>query len=267
MIDDKYLALLHAELDGLNSPQASARLTAYLAANPEAQRFYEELRGMANTLAEVKPVEPPAHLQSAIMNALTRRHAPRVAKQSRLAAFKDWWEEIFETKYAFSFAGGLAVGIVLFALAVQLTTKERVSDSSKLYGTIGAPQTAERSAEFKSHSIQHEAAGGEIKWRREGDLLETEIALTATEAFDLVILFEAGALKCKGISSIDGSALPNAVLQAGRLQLAHAGERSYHLTFQLSKPAAPAMRVQFQRNGVVFYDEEIALTKIDEHNQ
>lgn len=252
MIENKYLELLHAELDGVNTPQESARLAAYLAVHPEAQRLYDELRGMANVLAEVKPVTPPASLQYAIMKTI----AERAAKPNQLTAIKSWWAEIFEPRFALSFAGGLAVGVLLFALAMQFTAKAGVSDS-QLYGTIGAPQNEERSAESKSFDIQHETANGEMKWRREGERLVTEITLAAAEAFELAVLFDANAMKCNGISASDGGTLPNAVLQEGRLQLAHSGARSYRISFQLRSEAAPAARVQFQRNGVLVYDEEV----------
>ncbi len=257
MIDNKYLELLHGELDGANSPQESALLTAYLAANPEAQRLAEELRGMSNLLGEVKPVTPPAHLQYAIMNTIARRRAPRTAKHGQLAAFKNWLIEIFEPKSAFSFAGGLAVGVLLFALALQMT-KDGASDSTKLYGTIGAPHTAEQQTASKPRIISHEVATGAMNWHREGDVLVVEITLAAAEAFDLIVLFEPSGLRCKGISVIDGAELPDAVLQAGRLQLSHVGEKSYRITFQASKEAAPAACVQFQRNGALLYDEKIS---------
>ncbi len=257
MIDDKYLTLLHGELDGVNSPQESAKLNAYLAAHPEAQRLLAELRGMSNLLGEVKPVEPPAHLQHAVMNTIAQRRAARAADQGRFTTFKNWLSEIFEPKFAFSFAGGLAVGVLLFALALQ-TMKDKVNENAKLFGTIGAPQTEERE---QSRTIAHEIARGEIKWRHEEDQLVAEIDLAATEPFDLVVLFEASALRCKEVAVIDGEELPNTVLQQGRLQLLHAGERSYRIVFQSNQSTGAGARVQFQRNGAAFLDEVISFEK------
>lgn len=257
MIDDKYLVLLHAELDGVNSPEESAILHTHLAANPEARRLFAELRGMSNLLGEVKSSAPPPHLQHAIMHAVAQRSAPRVVRHSLFESIAGWLCEIFEPKFAFSFAGGLAVGVLLFALALQMI-KGGVNDNAKLYGTIGAPQTAER---VQSRTMVHELARGEITWRRAENLIVTEFTLAAPEPFDLVLSFEPSALKCREVAAISGEELSGAVLDAGRLQLSHSGERSYRIVFQSNPNAVAGARVQFQRNGAVLFDEEISFEK------
>src|SRR5512145_1286032 len=115
MNDEKLLALMHGELDGVNSPRERARLKSYLAANPEAQKLYNELAAMSALLQKVKPVEPPPHLQNAIMNTLPRRR-PAKARPALLTQVRNWFATGFEFKYALVFACGAIAGVALLTL-------------------------------------------------------------------------------------------------------------------------------------------------------
>jgi anti-sigma factor RsiW len=135
MIDDKYTELIHREIDGANSPQESAQLKAYLAAHPEAQRFHDELASMSNLLREVQPVEPPAPLQDIVMYRLPNRYAAQ-PKTSLLATLREWFEVKINFKYAYVFAGGLTMGIVMYALLLQ-TTLQMPEDLNKISAPSG----------------------------------------------------------------------------------------------------------------------------------
>src|SRR5574341_714789 len=141
MIADKYTELIHREIDGANSPHESAELKAYLAAHPEAQRFHDELASMSNLLREVQPVEPPAPLQDIVMYRLPNRYAAQ-PKTSLLATLREWFEVKANFKYAYAFAGGLTMGIVMYALLLQ-TTLQMPGDLNKISGTIGQRELAE----------------------------------------------------------------------------------------------------------------------------
>jgi hypothetical protein len=261
MIDEKYLALIHGELDGANSPKQSAKLKAYLAANVEAQKFYDELAVMFATLQEVKPIEPPAHLQYAIMNALPPRRDPARAGRNFLSAAAAWLTARLELKHAFSFASGLAVGVALFALFFHEKAKNEATDWSKLYGTIGAPPAASQLKSADSLEIRQPGVSGVINLKHAGETLVAEIALATPQPLDFFISYDANALGFKSFAVLEETEAVEADLRAGRIKLSHAGEKHYAFIFSRHGNMLPSINFQVMRAGTVLFEDKISWQK------
>ncbi len=59
-MDNKYLELIHNEIDRANTPEARVELEAFLAENPEAQALYNELAALTGMLDKVEArIRPP----------------------------------------------------------------------------------------------------------------------------------------------------------------------------------------------------------------
>ena len=258
MLDEKYLALIQGELDGANSPKQSAKLKAYLAANAEAQKLHEELAAMFAILQEVKPVEPPAHLQHAIMNSLPPRREPARGSRNFLSQAAAWLTSRLELKHAFSFAGGLAVGVALFALFFQGKEQNELTDWSKLYGMMGAPQAAPQPQSANSLEIRHSEASGVINLKHADETLVAEITLTAQQPLDLFISYDANALEFKSFALLEASEPIAVDLHTGRIKLSHAGEKHYALIFASRGAALPTVSFQLMRAGKVLFEDKIS---------
>lgn len=248
MIDDKHLALIHGEIDGVNSPRNSDQLKAYLDAHPEARQFYEELRSMSAQLQEVKAVEPPAHLQHAIMNALPPRRSP--AQSRFVLEVKNWLADRFEIKYAFAFAGVMAAGVLLIMLLWPGGLMENEIGRAKLYGTIGAPPTGE-----KRLLIQQPEAAGTISLKQAGETVTAEIALASAQSLDLVISFDERKLGFKNFERRGQTAPAEIILREGMIKLTHAGAQNYALLFE-KRAAAPELSFQLHCLGQLVYENK-----------
>jgi anti-sigma factor RsiW len=246
MIADKYIELIHRELDGANTPAESARLKAYFAANPAAQQFYEELTEMSGMLKEVRAVEPPAHLQQVIMNMLPPNRYAAPAKASWLTALREWLETKFNFKYAYAFAGGLTFGIVMYALLLQTTFQP--ADLSKLSGTMApAEQTA-----TENFAIAAKEVSGNIAVRKSDELVLAEIALASQQPVELVIAFDETNVRFKGLDLFDQPAPGDITILSNAVKLIHAGQRRYDMTF--IKKNAAALHVKILLAGNLVYE-------------
>src|SRR5574341_571189 len=252
MIADKYTELIHREIDGANSPHEIAELKAYLAANPEAQRFHDELASMSTLLREVHPVEPPAPLQDIVMYRLPNRYAAQPGT-GLLATLREWFEVKANFKYAYVFAGGLTMGIVMYALLLQ-TTLQMPEDLNKISGTIGRREPADNLEAARSWEINRDGVTGKINLKNAAGAVVAELALDAPQSISLTITFDEKLLAFKSLTILDESASDEAVLIPGALQLTHVGRKSYAVVFAKRGGAAGALHFEIIRAGELLYE-------------
>src|SRR5690349_23709322 len=70
MLTREQMELIQQEIDGANSPMASAALRSLLDQNPEARALAAELRRVAALFAQVSERVPSPHLKHAILDGL-----------------------------------------------------------------------------------------------------------------------------------------------------------------------------------------------------
>ncbi|GEM_PF-4014636 len=260
MIADKFIELIHHEIDGANSPDASAKLRAFLASNPEARTLYEELASVSSLLQEVKPIEPPAYLPHVIMNRLPRnRYASRSAT-NWAAGFREWLATKFSPKYAFAFAGGAMMGIVMYVLFMQTTLQSPVEDWSKLSGAMIQHETIENLKTVQTLEIVGQNVTGKIDLKIAGNLVAAEFALDSTQPIEVTISFDEKHLVLKSLTMLDESAASEAILISGAAQLTHAGRRRYAIVLTKKEPAAARLEFKIAGAGEVLYEKSAVIS-------
>lgn len=193
--------LMHAEIDGVATEAQRARLQTALADSPEAREEYARLQGVTRLLAEVKSVEPPAHLTADVMRAIrNRRHASGGGWIQRL---RDLWPGgRVALPYAYAAAAGAAIGI----LGLQVLTGSR---------TLG-PDMFERDAAATIGTLSGIPAGrteltgtavrGSASVRRLDGSLALDVDLTSQGPVDVSLAFDPAAAQFLGISNRTGGA-------------------------------------------------------------
>jgi hypothetical protein len=138
MIDNRYIELMNREIDSVNSPEESAALRAHLESNEEARRYYEELRGVARIFVEAGDVAPPKDLNREIMRSVAE-HDAVLASSGAGRARRSPLLGIFAPgkRLAYSFAAGLALGLVILVIVLGAVSKQDRFDRSALYGALG----------------------------------------------------------------------------------------------------------------------------------
>jgi len=137
MLNTDQIELIQREIDGVNTPEDSARVRALVAADPEAQALLAELREVGQLFERVGERAPPPRLKRAILAALQTPHVEMPQSISRwfavlLQSTTERLEEMVMTKKAI-LIGATAVAIVI-AGAYVVTGYPRLGGAA---GTIG----------------------------------------------------------------------------------------------------------------------------------
>src|SRR5215831_12878831 len=137
MLNTDQIELIQREIDGVNTPEDSARVRALVAADPEAQALLAELREVGQLFERVGERAPPPRLKQAILAALQTPHVEMPQSISRwfavlLQSTTERLEEMVMTKKAI-LIGATAVAIVI-AGAYVVTGYPRLGGAA---GTIG----------------------------------------------------------------------------------------------------------------------------------
>ena len=254
MIDKKYLELIQGEIDNANSPEQSAKLKDYLATHTEAQRLYDELEGMAAMLQEVKPVEPPPHLQQLIMNLLPPQRSAVGERRNIVAAIKDWLPHPFRPAYFFAFAGGAAATVLLFALFSPLVFKNDVAVWSKLYGTIGTPRSEQGAPGAERWEINQAEVTGALSLQFVDASLVVAVALDSPQSLDIIVSFDEHLLGFKSFVRLEETLPAEIALDRGSIRLTHRGRQSYTLVFARHTAAVPAISFKILAGGRLLYE-------------
>src|SRR5690349_18822815 len=144
MLTRDQVELIQQEIDGANTPAASAALRSLLEQDPEARAMAAELRRVAGLFAQVAEREPPPRLKRAILDALSQpaRASPgalrRWAAQTLRLVTKPV-EEAIMTKKAL-FIGSAAAAVVIVAVGLVTGFPPIGRDA----GTIGGVEPAAR---------------------------------------------------------------------------------------------------------------------------
>src|SRR5262252_1152693 len=137
MLNTDQIELIQREIDGVNTPEDSARVRALVAADPEAQALLAELREVGQLFERVGERAPPPRLKQGILAALQTPHVEMPQSISRwfavlLQSTTERLEEMVMTKKAI-LIGATAVAIVI-AGAYVVTGYPRLGGAA---GTIG----------------------------------------------------------------------------------------------------------------------------------
>jgi hypothetical protein len=210
---------------------------------------------MSNLLREVQPVEPPAPLQDIVMYRLPNKYAVQ-PKTSLLTTLREWFEVRANFKYAYVFAGGLTMGIVMYALLLQ-TTLKMPEDLNKVSGTIGQRQIAENLKTIRSLEINRDGVTGKIELKNAAGAVVAELALDAKQSISLTITFDEKHLGFKSLTVLDESVSGEAVIIPGAAQLTHVGRKSYAVVFAKRGDVAGPLNFEITRAGELLYEQAV----------
>lgn len=113
IIKKKYIELINKEIDGVNTPEESKKLKAYLAESKEAHNYYNEMISVSETLSKSEEIEPEPELKAGILNLIKYdKHTVRERKNLLEFLFSGF-EIKLQYKYTLFFTGGLIAGIAL----------------------------------------------------------------------------------------------------------------------------------------------------------
>lgn len=208
MIEEKYLELIHAELDGELPDEQRADLSRYLLANPEARALRDELRRVCAALDGIEPVEPPRGLREAIIEAIATRRPARIGlgARRRPAAIPA------ALRYAAAFAGGLLFSAIAFQVGFESRDGLGVSE---LVGTMTASGPGSRVVRADSVRLALEQLEGEVTLYDTGSARVLVFDLAPQRAIEVVTAYDGREARISWDAPVNSERLQHAMSLAG----------------------------------------------------
>lgn len=231
--------LIQGEIDGVNSPAASARLAELLAASPDLEARFRSLRRAAETLDGAERLAPPPEFVDGVMRA-TRALPP--GRRTR-AGWREALRSLFAPAPLAACAFTLVLGVVLGGLLPPdslLSHQEQAALSGTVlpHGRLGAPGIPGR------QPIVREGLQGEAVTRIEPGHLVVELDLETTRPVDVSLELSGTGLTPRSFS-VDGAPGGEVVMTGEAVRFTQpAGRRRYSLSFSTGEPAPRALRLR-----------------------
>lgn len=256
MIDDKYIELMHREIDGQCSERERAELEAYLKENPEANRHYEELMAVARMLGSVEELEPPPELRESIFSAVFDRTGRREEKETSVS-FVEALRLTFNRKFAYAFTAGLVVGICLFALLFRAVPSRVPGDLDHLYGTLA---TTERQAGlFTTDPIDFSLpeVSGSLHIQHTSDAVVVTVKVSSESRVQIVFEYKDD-FHFEGLRALDNRDYALRVT-SNRAELTHVGSREYVAVLKGCLETQTTIGLKVLAEGSLLFEEAILL--------
>jgi hypothetical protein len=199
MINEQYLELIQAEVDGELPDQDRAELSRFMLANPDAHAVRDELKRLCSTLDQVRPAEPPAELRASILAAV-RLPAPAVGSRRQ----RSFLPQSGALRYAAVFAGGLIVS----AIAFQVVSDQNAGlDVSDMAGTMMSQDPVSRSGPVDSVHVSLDQVSGTVSLFRSSSMRVVQFDLAARETVEVVVVHDGQEARFSGIGQAGGAAV------------------------------------------------------------
>jgi anti-sigma factor RsiW len=190
MIDEKYIELIQAEVDGELPEQHRADLSRFLLTNPEARALRDELRQVCATLGRVPAVEPPQGLRESILAAIPGATAARTPRRSSATRFQYF-------RVAAAFAGGLLVSAIAFQVGAG---RQAAFDVSEVAGTLASQDPVARSSPVDTASVSLEQVSGTVSLFRSATMRVVEFDLAVRQPLEVVVVHDGQQARFSGLA-------------------------------------------------------------------
>ncbi len=192
MIEQKYIELIHADVDGEISDSQREELKRHLATNPDARKMHEDMVQLGAMLDRVSELDPPADLASKIVestgqDAARQRTAPRSQRKVK--------------QVPYALAASVAVAAVLYFALTQMPPM----DDSDVTGTIGRgrPAVLEHASRVDGFGLDLGDLSGSVDLHRTDQRFVVEVNISSAEPLEIVASYDNETLRLAGFASWD----------------------------------------------------------------
>jgi hypothetical protein len=238
MIEPRLEDLVQREVDRQTTPEESRALQELAERRADVSAYLERIRGVSRQLEAMEPIEPPPDLMEEVMRTVRRTpHAPPVGwlETLRLALRPT------TLRYAGAFAGGIALGALVVALAG--TSPLSRNDRPALSGTMLPGDRRAGLATVDHARLEVEGVRADALARAGGGLVEVELQLASDRAVDVSLGFDGRTLSPVSFErSRPGD--DDVRLGADQVQLRHVGQGRYVFRLETREASPSVLRLK-----------------------
>jgi hypothetical protein len=202
MIDKKIIELIHKEIDGVITPEEKIRLHDYLSQNPRAQQMFEEQVCAAELLHQIPSIDPPEDLKKRIMNTIDLNRYTAVRTKIPSWRLSRGWSFRINPKLAFSLGLGFILGIVVFAMLLNVSKDDFRMRSKDFMGTIGLHGRS-RFQQVDKAIITLPDIQGRLTLLQADDYIGLDVRLHSRDFFELLVRWPADRMEFQGFQPSD----------------------------------------------------------------
>jgi hypothetical protein len=248
MIDERLKELMNAEVDGENSPEASAELRRILETSAEARAYYDDLVELGRKFGEAREVEPPAA-------AHHRATARRMRTANRRATLAGGLRDLLSPRLACAFAAGAVAGAVILAVVTGAGTDTDALDPNALRGTLAAwePPSEIDAGECLRFDVPSGSGSGCVSYASTD--IWAELHLDTVDETEVVFLHD-GDVRFDRFRVVEAGDHSVSVTD-GRATLTHSGLGDYVILFEDQDEWLSSLSVEVYSAGELQFEKQI----------
>jgi len=230
MNNDKYTELMNKAVDGVINSKEQQELDDYLSVNLDEKQRFEQMKDLDDYLALITEEEPPSDLKSNILNSInSRKYTER--KESLIARLSSVFTSNFKFRYAYTFAAGMVVGIIIFVLILNTGSGSRILDPNDLTGTLLLDGQAKDFKNLDEISFKKDNCSGTYRVDERTNLIIIQVNVISQDQVTLDFFFSEGDLVFKGFRQLE-SHVNNVSSAHTNISLVHKGSNQYVFVFE-----------------------------------
>lgn len=254
-IDEKYIELINAGIDGEISTEERAELDRFLRDSAEGRQLQADLEKLCGTLDAVEELSPPPHLKHVILDAVRPRE--RAMESTSI------WQTLFAAP-AVRYAGAFALGIIL---AVTIISSDQISrnafdDITGLVGTISSTTAGDTVPAGSRISVSNSEVAGTVKLQRTGQIMVIDFDLYSSEPIEIVADFADPDVWFNGFAQLESTGT-SVSAESGRVTLMMDGKRRCALYLHNASGAEATVNLRFFAAGTLIQEEVLQFSKVD----
>ncbi len=238
-IDEQFLELINADVDGEIQPDEKAELEAFLAASAEGRALHEELQLLCAKLDAEDLLEPPAHLKHVVLSSL-----PKIRPQAETRGGMGSFFSVPALRYAAVFATGvIATFVVVDSGQLQ---QGAFNDVTGLVGTMS--EYGDTAPGVASLRINKAEVAGTVTLRRADPILIIDFDVATKGPIDIVASYNDKTVWFNGFAQLESKGT-KITADGNQIRIQVDGKRRYAVYLHNSGSRNLSINLQFFANG------------------
>jgi len=253
MIDERYLELIHAEIDGEISPSDSVLLQQHLESNPDSKAFFEDMKKISDFFDTADTREPPPQLRADILRLIPGKKGPKA--ESSFGLFGLGWLSPVNLKYTTAFATGALV--VLAAVSLNSWTGRPSLEMSDLVGTMTRHEPLAGTTTADRIAIDLDQLTGSVSLQGADSFLVIEFDLNSTQLVEVVTSFDQSKIGFSGVAQLeDGPTSVSADEQS--VSIMNDGEQQFAIFLNNARDSQAEINLKFFVDGKLIHQDGLS---------
>jgi hypothetical protein len=245
-IDQKFIDLINADIDGEIEPADKSDLDDFLLENDEARALHVELATLCGSIESIETESPPPHLQHVIMNSV---------KPTPVKTGSPGMLELLFASPVLKYSGMFAAGVLLTLsiLSSDQISNEAFDDVTGLVGTISDPISGNLISEI---AIDNAKVAGQVSLRSSGSMLILDFDLVANSPIEIEADYADRTIWFNGFAQLESSGTTISA-KSGSVTLGMEGKRRYAVYLQNSGERSVTFKLRFVAGGEVVHEASL----------